>query len=310
MIMVTYLITGITSGLGLELARNLAARPDLQLITGARNPDGAADLKAAFPSDRLTTLPLDLASQKSVRDFSDAVRAHLGDQKLDGLICNAGLQFTGPQPLTDDGVELTFATNHLGHFTLVHKLLDKLAPGATVISTASGTHDPNEKLATTFGFRGAVFPSAEKVAVGDLDSEASDTQLGHDLYATSKLCNILFTREMAKRMPEDQARFIAFDPGLMPGTGLARARGGFQQWAWTYVLPLLRPIFGAARMSSVPLSAAAYEKVMLSAASDFPSGSYPDFTLNPATLSDEGQSDDLAADLYNVGLRLTGVQPA
>ena len=60
-----------------------------------------------------------------------------------------------------------------------------------------------------------------------------------DRYATSKLCNVLFTHAMAARVPAAAARFIAFDPGLMPGTGLARDRSAPERFGWSYVMPLL-----------------------------------------------------------------------
>jgi protochlorophyllide reductase len=214
----TFLLTGATSGMGLEAARALARDPARQVIAGARRPGAAAALRAAVPAERLTLLELDLGSLASVRRFAAEVRQRLSEGRLAGIACNAGLQLVGPTRRSPEGHELTFATNHLGHFLLVHALLDLLAPGAPVVSTASGTHDPEDRLARRFGFRGAIFPDASSVARGELDLKVGGKQAGMDRYATSKLCNILFTYDMAVRVPAERARFLAFDPGLMPGT--------------------------------------------------------------------------------------------
>ncbi|MGB0919758.1 MAG: SDR family NAD(P)-dependent oxidoreductase [Alphaproteobacteria bacterium] len=123
--MTTILMTGATSGLGLEVARNLAA-VGADLVVGARNPEKADDLKAVVPASQLTLLPLDLASLASVRTLAEAVKDH----SFDAVALNAGLQFTGPQPLTADGVCNSFATNHLGHFLLAHLLLPQMAQAA------------------------------------------------------------------------------------------------------------------------------------------------------------------------------------
>ncbi|MBC8050034.1 MAG: SDR family NAD(P)-dependent oxidoreductase [Chitinophagales bacterium] len=212
-----FIVTGGTSGIGLEVVRTLA-KPSHRIIVGARRPNTATELRKAG-GDSLTILPLDVASLQSVRFFASSVRHLLeSNDRISALACNAGMQAGKSMKMSEDGVELTFATNHLGHFLLTHELLPFLEPGAAVISTASGTHDPQDKLAARFGFRGGIFPSAQRVASGDIDNSVSQKQQSMDRYATSKLCNILFTMEMARRIPSSVARFIAFDPGLMPGT--------------------------------------------------------------------------------------------
>ena len=291
-----YVLTGATSGVGLHIARRLAREPGVEIIAGARFPGRTDALRAAVPAGRLSVLPLDLADLASVRTFADAVVARLGDEgQLAGVVCNAGLQILGPKQMTTDGVEATFGTNHLGHYVLVERLLDRLVPGAVVTTTGSGTHNPDEKLATTAGFRGAVFRDAATVASGDLGPPGSELERALDRYATSKLCNILHVRALAARVPEDRVRFFSFDPGLMPGTGLARDRSAIEQFAWRYVMPLIRPFVRG--VSSPKTSGRALVERLLLAPESYPSGSYVEFTGRPAPRHPIADDDAMAADL-------------
>lgn len=301
-----FLLTGATSGMGLALARILAGDPHNRLIIGARAPASARATAAIGPAERVTVLALDLSSLSSVRDFTAAVSARLGpDGSLDGMACNAGVQIPGPLRTTADGIELTFASNHLGHFAIVHALLDRLRMAAPVISTASGTHDPADTLARRFGFRGGIFPCADAVVRGQLDGSVPQLQQGMDRYATSKLCNILFTYEMARRIPADRARFIAFDPGLMPGTGLARERSAAERFGWRYVLPILGMVVDG--VSTAARSAHALATLLTDPSRAPGSGLHLDFTLRPIASSRDSYRQDWAQDLYDVSARLARV---
>ncbi|MEN8722107.1 MAG: SDR family NAD(P)-dependent oxidoreductase [Alphaproteobacteria bacterium] len=322
-------MTGVTSGLGLETVRHLAAHDSCTLIAGARTPESASTVQAVMGRERLTLLPLDLADLASVRAFAQQVKQQLDGRKIDALGLNAGLQFTGRPGLTAAGLDVSFVTNHLGHFLLYHVLRDDLAPDAIVTATCSGTHHPDEWLANLFGFRGAFFPSAARVATGDLtddqtgdaqtddaqtdDAQTDDAQAGMDLYATSKLCNIYFIRDMAKRLGvtgdgDEGIRFIGLDPGLMAGTGLARDRGRAEQWAWRNVLPLLRyPLSPFGVRMSTPVQSGAMLAQILSGATTFQSGDYVDFKGRPAEISDLALDDDNAAALYDYCADLVGV---
>ena len=144
--------------LGLEAARRLLAEPTSRLIVGARSPQAMASLRPADEPDRLVVLPLDLGSLDSTVRFADAVVERLAGRPAASLAANAGLQFAGPRRLTADGYEETFQVNWLSHAVLIERLAPCLAPGAPIVLTASGTHDPGNRLARVFGFRGGIFP--------------------------------------------------------------------------------------------------------------------------------------------------------
>ncbi|WP_295141735.1 SDR family NAD(P)-dependent oxidoreductase [uncultured Reyranella sp.] len=257
---VLHLVTGGTSGIGLELVRLLLADPATRVIVGARRPAAAGALRAVADGERLDILPLDLASLASTIAFADEVVARLAGKRLASLAANAGIQSVGGKRMTVDGYEETLQANWLAHALLIERLLPVLAAGAPVVFTASGTHDPANGAARLFGFRGGVYPGIDRVARGDLDARASEKQLGLDRYATSKLVAILHVYARARSMPEGGPRWFAYDPGLMPGTGLARDRSAMERWAWSTILPVVaRAIPGA---STPRRSAATYARLL------------------------------------------------
>ncbi len=301
-----FVVTGGTSGMGLELVRHLSRDPANVVIVGARSPATAHALRAAVPELQLHVLPLDLERLSSVRSFAETVISLMAGGNVAGVACNAGAQFEGPLEKTDDGVERTFAANHLGHFVLVHALLPHLAAGAAVVSIASSAHLPGSALASRIGFRGAIFPNAEAVANGQLDPGTSVAQQALDRYGASKLCNILFAFEMARRVPVSRARFLALDPGLMPGTGLARGRSSLSRFMWFYVLPAFRFAMGAV-MSTPERSAAALGALVTGTSYGDRTGVHVDFTLAETPTSADAKRTDLACDLYDVSSRRGGV---
>jgi NAD(P)-dependent dehydrogenase (short-subunit alcohol dehydrogenase family) len=175
-----------------------------------------------------------------------------------------------------------------------------------VISTASGTHDPKDKLSRQFGFRGGVFPSAEAVVNGILDSSVSLKQQCLDRYATSKLCTILFTHEMANRISPNQVRFLAFDPGLMPGTSLARDRGFGERFAWTYILPLLRWFIPG--VSSASQSAKSLARLMTEPGIAPTTGQQFDYRLKRTKTSEDSHRQDWQQELYAMSIQLCGAE--
>jgi protochlorophyllide reductase len=286
-----HVMTGATSGLGLEAAKRLLAAPGTRIIAGARKPEAAQALRALAGPERLSVLPLDLASLASTADFARAVVDRLSGARAASLAANAGLQFSAPRPFTADGYEETFQVNWLGHAVLIELLRPHLATDAPIVVTASGTHNPANRLARVFGFRGGLFPEVERVARGQLDPTASPAQQAKDLYATSKLCTLLHARALARRLPAGEGRVIALDPGLMPGTGLARDRNALAQWAWSAVLPaVVAPLPGT---STAQRSGAALADILLGRALSGDTGRHVDFGLRPAADSPDSLRRDL-----------------
>lgn len=251
----TVVITGANAGLGLECARDVLARDgSWHVVLAVRNPDlGAAAVAELGAPDRCSVIRVDLASLASVRDFATAL-AVAGLPPLHAVVCNAGLQIVDTT-FTADGVEMTFGVNHLGHFELVTRLLDQLVAPARIVVVASGTHDP----AKFTGMPKPNYTSAEELAHPAADAPAN----GRRRYTTSKLCNVLFAYELDRRLGRGAKGITvtAFDPGLMPASGLARDYSPPQRAVWRVVGPILRllPNVNSTRTSGSRLAALAVD---------------------------------------------------
>ena len=235
------IITGGNTGLGFETAKVIALDKDAMVVIACRNPQLGQDAVARLTAfgGHAAFLPLDLASQASIREFAEAYR-HAGLPPLKGIICNAGMQNVAAPTKTIEGYELTFAVNHLGHYLLTRLLLDDMEQDGRITFVSSGTHDPAERLPVP----SAVYENAETVAH---DFESSQ-KAGLRRYATSKLCNIYCTYELSRRLSASgdprlaSIKVNAIDPGLMPATGLTRSSPAPMQWIVRNVMPWLRLI--------------------------------------------------------------------
>jgi NAD(P)-dependent dehydrogenase (short-subunit alcohol dehydrogenase family) len=138
---------------------------------------------------------------------------------LDALVCNAGVHEAGPPTFTKDGIETTFAVNHVAHQLLTLLLLDRLKPNARIVMVSSGTHDP----ATLEGRANP--PATVHVASLARGEEAGAPLSAVRRYTSSKLCNLLFAAELDRRLRETGSTFSVngFDPGAVPGTELTRS---------------------------------------------------------------------------------------
>jgi light-dependent protochlorophyllide reductase len=264
----TVLVTGGNSGIGYEAARTLA-RGGWHVLVASRNRDASAEAVARITresgADSASELGLDLGSLDAVRTFAREIDAR--EVPLRGLVCNAGLQMTSGPKLSPDGFELTFAVNHLGHFLLVNLLLRRLLAGAParVVVVASGVHDP--KLRT----------GMPKADVGDLETLAAtggprrDAFDGRLAYVNSKLCNLWFVYELVRRLDAavvsngSRVTVNGFDPGLVPGSGLARDYPPALRFVWNRILPgfarLLTPVVTG--INPAPKAGAALARLVL-----------------------------------------------
>ena len=234
----TILITGGTSGLGYYAALSLARSQPTTLILLASRTDpksSAAAINKATGQANCQYIPLDLGTLASVRSFA-ATYAAQSYPPISALLLNAGLQFSGPPNFTPDGIEKTFAVNHVGHSLLTFLLLPHLSPTARIVITASGVHDPAQKTG---------MPDAFYVSAGELAKPTSEkAQKGAQQYTNSKLANVLWTYALDRRVKEKGKGWsvTVMDPGLMPGTGLARDAGAVVNFLFVHVLPNVIPV--------------------------------------------------------------------
>lgn len=233
-----YIVTGGNAGLGLECAKALARLPQVTVIIASRSlarGQAAVDELKSQGGDAVA-VELDLASLASVRKCSGEI-LKLRPTGLTGLVCNAGIQEIGAPSRTQEGFESTFGVNHLAHFLLAQLLLPGFAENGRILFVSSGTHDPKEKS----GLPAPRYTSALRIA---RDFEPGRIA-GLRRYTTSKLCNVYCAHSFAEKLAESKdsrlrsLRVNAFDPGMMPGTGLARQYPAPLRFAWTYIMPAL-----------------------------------------------------------------------
>lgn len=225
------LITGATNGIGLAAAEELARRGASLAIVARDDLKAAAAVKRieAAGNEVVDVLKADLTSQESVRTL--ATEALDRYARIDVLVNNAGAIFEKRQ-LSADGIELTWALNHLAPFLLTDLLLDRLKASAParVITTTSDAH------------KGAQIPW------DDLNAEQSWGARGFKRYGQTKLANILFTAELARRLEGTGVTANCFHPGLV-ATGFNRNNSGLMRVAMTFVKPFSRsPEKGAATL--------------------------------------------------------------
>jgi NAD(P)-dependent dehydrogenase (short-subunit alcohol dehydrogenase family) len=217
-----YLITGANSGLGLETARVLALR-GATVLCAARTVEKAAEAARGFATPAIP-IACELSEPASVRAAVAAVEG-----PLDGIICNAGIMAL-PKLETKFGYELQFFTNHIGHFILVTGLLDRLTADGRVVMLSSGAH--------------TAAPSAG-IQFDNLDGAKSYS--AWPAYGQSKLANLLFARELAKRFAGTGKTANALHPGVI-ATNLGRHMGSGIQ----VMMSLVGPLF----MKTIPQGAA------------------------------------------------------
>ena len=218
----TVIITGANTGIGKATAIELAKDGARVLIT-ARNPakgeTAVSEIKQAAGSETVELFLADYSKLDDVRRLSHELDA--ATDRIDVLIHNAGL-ILSERTLTSDGHETTFQVNHLASFLLTGRLLEKLKMSkARVINTSSGAHQ-----------------AAGGLDFDDLMSEHS--YKGFKTYARSKLCNLLFSQELARQLEGSGATSNALHPGVV-NTQFA-GDGDTKGW-FTAVVGLFRPFY-------------------------------------------------------------------
>lgn len=214
------LITGATSGIGKAVALGLAEKGANVIFIG-RNPDkckAVAELiKKKTHNENVSYYVADISLIREVKKVADKIKIDF--KRIDVLVNNAGARFISHQ-LTDEGIEITLATNHLGHFVLTNELLPllRISDDARVINVSSGVH---------YGGKGVI----ENI------TEPSQYD-GRLQYSNSKLANVLFTYELAERLKETTVKVFAVDPGGV-ATNFSR-NNGLKFWLKHLIYYLLK----------------------------------------------------------------------
>jgi NAD(P)-dependent dehydrogenase (short-subunit alcohol dehydrogenase family) len=266
-------LTGATRGIGRAGAVELARQGAEVALVGRereRVSEVAREARSAGAAAAVHEYVADLTSMAQVRALADELLAQ--HERIDVLANNAGALFAS-RGVTADGWERTFALNHLAPFLLTNLLLERLR-GGRVVTTASDAH------------KGGLLD------LSDLQSERSYSAMR--VYATSKLCNILFTRELARRAP--QLRATCFHPGVVR-TGFGKNENGIWKLLTTMGAPFFRsPARGARSLVWLALSQDAAPL----------SGVYveDERVLAPSA---QAQDDDLAAALWEKSDELAGL---
>lgn len=193
-------ITGATSGIGEVTAMHLAEQ-GARIVFVARDAKRAEATRARLPGGGHAYHLADLSTLTEMKRVSAAIAA--AEPRIDVLMNNAGALFAS-RKLTADGLERTFAVNHMSYFVLTTLLLPRLAPGGRIVNTASAAH------------------WGAKLDFDDLQSTRGFSAYG--VYQRSKLCNILFTRALAKRLTHGVTA-NCFHPGFV-ATRFGDSAGG------------------------------------------------------------------------------------
>ena len=288
----TALVTGASAGLGLETAKVLAARGATVVLACrdlAKAERAAARLRAEARRESVRVVRVDLASLASVRQAANEIRSTY--PHLDLLINNAGVMQV-PDQRTEDGFELTLATNHLGHFVFTGLVLDRLlaTPGSRIVTVSSIAHR-----------RGVIH-------FDDLHSQRRYDPA--DAYAQSKLANLLFAYQLHARLQTSGAQTIAL--AAHPGnarTDLWRTSSRLERALLSPRLRLLNFwIVQSAQMGALPILRAAVDPAAQGGQYYGP-GARSQYIGYPTRVASSARSHDLAAQrrLWEISEQLTGV---
>jgi NAD(P)-dependent dehydrogenase (short-subunit alcohol dehydrogenase family) len=273
------LVTGASFGIGVYTALGLAGRGYRVIMHGRDRTRTERARKQV--AERPGTIPpemalADFASLKAVRGLAEEILAR--HDRLDLLVNNAGMIAPRAQ-LSDDGYELTIAVNHLAPFLLTNLLVDRLKASAParIVTVASQAH------------RGATIDPAHVA-----EPLADWSRLGQ--YGRSKLCNILFTRALAKRLDGTGVMTACLHPGVV-ATGIGGGGGGLLRLGWNIAKPfLLTPEKGA-------------ETSLFLATEADPSRFHGAYVDNKRSVEPDrpARDDALAERLWDASARLVGV---
>ena len=214
-------VTGANSGIGKETALALAhmgATVVLVCRSGARGTDALDDIKAQTGNNAVSLVVADFSSQQQVREAAAAIQERC--DRLDVLVNNAGVTPWERRVTDENGLELIFAVNHLAPFLLTNLLLDllKSSAPARIVTVSSGAH--------------------RRVALNFDDLQNEERYVPFDVYSQSKLANVYFTYELARRLEGTGVTANCLHPGVV-STALFRHLPPFLGFAVKLARPLL-----------------------------------------------------------------------
>jgi NAD(P)-dependent dehydrogenase (short-subunit alcohol dehydrogenase family) len=211
----TIVVTGANAGIGKVAARELARMGATMIMVARsrkRGEKALQEVRAASANDDVHLMLCNLSSQESIREFAAAFESEY--ERLDVLLNNAGAWYFRRHESVD-GLELSFALNHMGYFLLTNLLLDtiKRSPPARIVNVSSETH------------------RSARIAFDDLQRKQN---YGMHVYGETKLMNLLFTYELARRLEGTGVTVNAMHPGFVR-TNLGRRDNGL---LGRFVMPL------------------------------------------------------------------------
>ncbi len=239
------IITGANGSLGLWTAKYLLDK-DYHIILACRNIEKAKqdiqNFRHLANHTKYTLQQLDLSDFESIKIFVE----DLNNAEVYGLVCNAGMSYSGQVRYSKQVIEEIFCSNYLGHFLLTNLLLEK-AKIERILFIASALHDPAIKSP----FAPAVFKSVREMAYPNTTNLTEKSF--QEFYATAKLCEILFAYELDRRLKVGQQNHYinAFNPGLMALTNFGRGRNDFSERFGRYLLHFVGRLFGFSTTTKV-----------------------------------------------------------
>lgn len=219
----TVVITGGNAGIGKATSIALAKKGAEVVVTSrseGKASAAVAEIQKASGNQNISFVLIDLSSQKSVRKAAEELKSKC--PKIDVLINNAGCYVSDLQ-LNEDGIEMQFGTNHIGHFLLTNLLMKniKAAGKARIINLASIAHKYTREL-----------------DLNDINYEKAEYG-GWNSYSRSKFCNILFTKELAKRLEKDGIDVNAVHPGGVRTEIAEKNANWFTKLGWIAMKPFM-----------------------------------------------------------------------
>lgn len=272
------LITGATSGIGKATAAALAKMGAKVIVNGKDEENGkiaVSEITQISGNKNVELMIADLSSLKEVRKFADNFQKKY--QKLDVLINNAAVIYSSFE-YSSDGIEMQFAINHLGHFLLTNLLLDNLAgtEGSRIINVSSNAH-----------FKG-------KIDFDKINSEKN--YFGWRVYCQSKLANVLFTYELARKIAQKKVTVNCLHPGVVKTRLVNKHVSLLYQLVWNLQKPLMLSVDKGAETS---IYLASSPEVAKTTAKYFNE-------CKPIKSSNISYNKELAAKLWDLSEELTG----